>query len=126
MNGFGRTYEQARFEDHFPVGDSDPTWDDEIAEVLVDEDRHNGPPMEDSVQLYLREIGQVALLNAVDEYALAQEITRGQDALLSLQRQHYRTRGERLALERAVARGEESRRQLIQANLRLVVSIAKK
>ena len=126
MNGFGRTYQQARFEDNFSAGDSDPGWEDDLAEVIVDEERHDGPPMEDSVQLYLREIGQVALLNAVDEYTLAQEIARGQDALLSLQRQNYRTRCERLALERAVARGEESRRQLIQANLRLVVSIAKK
>src|SRR5438105_678677 len=72
MNGFGRTYQQAKFEDNFSAGDSDPGWEDELAEVVVDEERHDGPPMEDSVQLYLREIGQVALLNAVDEYRLAQ------------------------------------------------------
>ena len=31
MNGFGRTYQQARLEDNFSAGDSDPGWDDELA-----------------------------------------------------------------------------------------------
>jgi RNA polymerase primary sigma factor len=82
--------------------------------------------VEDSVQLYLREIGQVSLLSAAEEAALAEAIDRGKAALQRLKQNHYRTIGERLALERDFSRGEEARRSLIQANLRLVVSVAKK
>jgi RNA polymerase primary sigma factor len=82
--------------------------------------------MEDSVQMYLREIGQVSLLSAADETALAQDIAHGAAAREQMASQPPRTLGERIALEREVARGDEARHRLIQANLRLVVSIAKK
>lgn len=82
--------------------------------------------LDDSVQLYLHEIGQVPLLTAQEEYELAQQLARGQDAQEKLENKQYRTRDERLELERELARAEESRRKLIQANLRLVVSVAKK
>jgi RNA polymerase primary sigma factor len=127
INHFGRmqpranAVEEAGSEDDMPFG-----WDAEAAEALVEEDARSRVPLEDSVQLYLREIGQVALLTAADEVSLAQEIARGQDAISRLQQQNYRTYSERMGLERAVVCGEEARRRLIQANLRLVVSIAKK
>ncbi len=79
---------------------------------------------EDSVQLYLREIGQVSLLTADDEVALAQEIERGKRAAAS--GSQALSRAERLASERQIYQGDEARRRLIQANLRLVVSVAKK
>ncbi|HEU4322137.1 MAG TPA: sigma-70 family RNA polymerase sigma factor [Roseiflexaceae bacterium] len=82
--------------------------------------------VEDSVQMYLREIGQVSLLSAADEGALAQDIARGVHARERLVAQPQRAWNERIALERDVARGDEARHKLIQANLRLVVSIAKK
>jgi RNA polymerase primary sigma factor len=82
--------------------------------------------MEDSVQLYLREIGQVSLLSAADEVALAQDILRGREASMSLQLQAQLSWTERMILEREIALGDEARRKLIQANLRLVVSVAKK
>jgi RNA polymerase primary sigma factor len=50
----------------------------------------------------------------------------GQAALATLSRQDILRWNERIVLERAVIRGDESRRRLIQSNLRLVVSIAKK
>ena len=56
-------------------------------------------PMYDSVQMYLREIGRVALLRGEEEVELAKRIEKGE---------------------------EEARQKLTQANLRLVVSIAKK
>ncbi|HEX9371806.1 MAG TPA: sigma-70 family RNA polymerase sigma factor [Roseiflexaceae bacterium] len=101
-------------------------WDDDPADLVVEEPGHDAEPMEDSVQTYLREIGQVALLTAADEVALAQDIIRGQAARQSLQLLEQRTWSERIALERAIAQGDEARRKLIQSNLRLVVSIAKK
>ncbi len=86
----------------------------------------DGGPAEDSIQMYLREIGQVSLLNVSDEVSLAQDIVRGQRAQEHIIRNEFRSWAERVAFERDVIRGEDARRQLIQANLRLVVSIAKK
>lgn len=107
-------------------GDDDLAWDDLAGEPadLVDASRRR--TVDDSVQLYLREIGQVSLLSAEDESTLAREIERGAAARERLASPDCRVRSERAALEMAVARGDEARRQLIQANLRLVVSIAKR
>jgi RNA polymerase primary sigma factor len=99
---------------------------EESAEIAHDETSDDSEPVEDSVQTYLREIGQVALLTAADEVALAQEINDGEAARVALQRQERLIWSERIKLERALAQGAEARRRLIQANLRLVVSIAKK
>ncbi|HEU5012436.1 MAG TPA: sigma-70 family RNA polymerase sigma factor [Roseiflexaceae bacterium] len=81
---------------------------------------------DDSVQLYLREIGQVSLLTAEDEVRLAQQIECGMEAQERLGHHETLSASERLTLHQAVLLSEEARRQLIQANLRLVVSIAKK
>jgi RNA polymerase primary sigma factor len=129
MHGFDRTPQPRAYQDDRPTDDIDPTWDDAAAEALLDESRDkvkSPEPMEDSVQLYLREIGQVSLLTAADEVALAQEIASGREARQRLQRLEHWTWSERIALEREVALGDEARRRLIQANLRLVVSVAKK
>ncbi|MBK9713606.1 MAG: sigma-70 family RNA polymerase sigma factor [Kouleothrix sp.] len=101
-------------------------WDSDALETPLEEAEDDGAPIEDSVQSYLREIGQVTLLTAADEVTLAREILSGQAARERLQRQDYLIWSERYVLERAVAQGDEARRRLIQANLRLVVSIAKK
>jgi RNA polymerase primary sigma factor len=82
--------------------------------------------MEDSVQLYLHEIGQVPLLKAEEEVDLAQKIARGVAARTRIENEDFSSWRERQQLERDLAIGEEARRKLIQANLRLVVSVAKK
>ncbi|NJK79394.1 MAG: sigma-70 family RNA polymerase sigma factor [Chloroflexaceae bacterium] len=82
--------------------------------------------MEDSVQLYLHEIGQVALLTAAEEIDLAMKIARGQAAQAAIKNEQFASWSERRDLERALIIADEARRQLIQANLRLVVSVAKK
>lgn len=82
--------------------------------------------VEDSVQMYLREIGEVSLLTAADEVTLAQDIARGVAAQKRLEEQPHHITSERFALNRELVRSDEARRKLIQANLRLVVSIAKK
>ncbi|GAB4111121.1 MAG: sigma-70 family RNA polymerase sigma factor [Roseiflexaceae bacterium] len=92
----------------------------------AEERERKAPPVEDSVQMYLREIGSVALLSADDEVQLAQAIERGKHAQRQLGEAEGMPWSERLVLEREQSRGEDARRQVIQANLRLVVSIAKK
>ncbi|HNP69738.1 MAG TPA: sigma-70 family RNA polymerase sigma factor [Kouleothrix sp.] len=105
---------------------SDQAWEEEAADVVAEEVERDAEPIEDSVQTYLREIGQVSLLTAADEVMLAQEIIKGIEARLMLGQLESPPWRERIALERAIAQGEEARRRLIQSNLRLVVSIAKK
>ncbi|MBX0331063.1 sigma-70 family RNA polymerase sigma factor [Oscillochloris sp. ZM17-4] len=104
--------------------DDDDSWVAE-AEIEEPEDRDN-EPVEDSVQLYLHEIGQVALLKADEERDLAMQIVEGKAARRQLDDEDYADGRERAILELKVARGLDSRRKLIQANLRLVVSVAKK
>ncbi len=80
----------------------------------------------DSIQNYLQEIGRVALLNAAEEIVLAERIERAAQSAERMASEE-RLRADQLASLRAdVAAGQEARRHLIQANLRLVVSIAKK
>jgi RNA polymerase primary sigma factor len=71
--------------------------------------------LDDPVRMYLREIGRVPLLSAEEEVRLAQRMERG--------------KAERLKPVpncRYVDDGEEAQRRLTEANLRLVVSVAKK
>jgi RNA polymerase primary sigma factor len=84
----------------------------------------------DAVRMYLREIGQVDLLTVDDERRLAQLIEDGKVAASRLDEVSESGRtlaaGEDRLLTRAVSRGERAKSELTQANLRLVVSIAKR
>jgi len=84
----------------------------------------------DGVRMYLREIGQVDLLTAEDERRLAQLIEEGQVAAATIDRCEEEggslDPAEARLLMRAVSRGERAKSELTQANLRLVVSIAKR
>jgi RNA polymerase primary sigma factor len=115
--------EPASDEDRESWEPEDVTEGEAEAEEVEDGDNE---PVEDSVQLYLREIGQVALLTAMEERDLAIQITDGKAARRRIDDEDYRDGRERAMLEITVARGIEARRRLIQANLRLVVSVAKK
>ena len=72
--------------------------EDEV-EIIDDADVLEGVSTEDPVRMYLKEIGNVPLLSTEEEVALAQRVEAGD---------------------------ESAKKQLIEANLRLVVSIAKK
>jgi RNA polymerase primary sigma factor len=80
----------------------------------------------DPVRMYLREIGQVSLLTASDEIALAKAIQQGNEARQQLLGNTLLSAEERSALEWQVERGTRASRKLAEANLRLVVSVAKR
>jgi RNA polymerase primary sigma factor len=89
--------------------------------------RSESDVVDDLVRQYLREIGAYPLLTAADEVSLAMAIEAGREAQDVLQAAaEDLSRARRRQLLRAVAAGEEARRQFILANLRLVVSIAKR
>ena len=84
----------------------------------------------DPVRMYLKEIGKVDLLTAADEVDLAMKIEAGLDATDKLEAadrgELSLTRAEMRRLSRVEQVGLEAKQALISANLRLVVSIAKR
>jgi RNA polymerase primary sigma factor len=105
------------------MNEPQPTADDEVLGELPD---LTDIALDDPVRMYLQEIGQVPLLSAEQEVVLAKQMEAGAKARQALQCESYQSWKERLIFEQHVQRGNDSRQHLIQANLRLVVSIAKK
>ena len=85
---------------------------------------HNDDP--DLVRLYLDDAGKHTLLTKDDEARLAQEIEDGVAARAVLEGDATLTPTESRAVRRRVRRGELAHRAFVHANLRLVVSIAKR
>jgi RNA polymerase primary sigma factor len=81
---------------------------------------------EDSVGMYLHEIGRVSLLSATEEIALAISMQKGKRAQERLREEIDLSYEEMSKMRSEDARGRASRRRLIEANLRLVVSVARK
>jgi RNA polymerase primary sigma factor len=73
--------------------------------------------LDDPVRMYLREIGRVPLLSAEEEIALARKMERGRQEMQKAPNQRIR---------HVISEGEDAQRRLAEANLRLVVSVAKK
>ncbi|MHB8619463.1 MAG: RNA polymerase sigma factor RpoD [Chloroflexota bacterium] len=85
-----------------------------VLEALAESESES---VDDPVRMYLREIGKVALLTGPQEVSLATRMERGEEAMLN---------ANGTVDEAAIRDGLEARRQLTEANLRLVVSVAKK
>jgi RNA polymerase primary sigma factor len=82
--------------------------------------------MSDSVGQYLNEIGLVPLLTAQEERELSQTIEKGRDALARLESGEKLTPTERRQLQRAGRDAARAKDRFIRANLRLVVSVARR
>ena len=86
--------------------------------------------IDDPVRMYLKEIGKVPLLTADQEVELATAMTAGREAQARMD--EAEENGETLSdeeltqLKKAIKAGERAKQQLAEANLRLVVSIAKR
>ena len=85
---------------------------------------------DDPVRMYLKEIGKVSLLTADEEVELATVMTAGNAARNRLvqaeENEEVLPEEERQALADQITRGEKAKQKLAEANLRLVVSIAKR
>jgi len=84
------------------------------------------PGASDTIILYLNEIGDEPLLTFDQEQALARAMAEGLEAANRLAAEPHLPLTERRRLEQQVAAGERARAQLINSNLRLVVSIARR
>jgi RNA polymerase primary sigma factor len=81
-------------------------------------------PTNDPVRMYLKEIGKVPLLTAEQEVILAKAIEEGEAATAELDKDVSAARMREL--QRVERQGQLAKRKLIEANLRLVVSIARR
>jgi RNA polymerase primary sigma factor len=86
----------------------------------------NDVEVSDPVRMYLQEIGRVPLLDAQQEVELAMQMEAGQRAAEKLEGGGRLGTSDKAILKRATKQGERAQQRLVEANLRLVVSIAKK
>ncbi len=83
-------------------------------------------PTNDPVRMYLKEIGKVPLLTGEEEVRLAKRIEAGELAVRELEKNGQLPREETRHLKIQERSGMRAKRKLVEANLRLVVSIAKR
>ena len=111
--------------------------DDDVEVEKIDLSVPDGVSVEDPVRMYLKEIGKVPLLTADEEIELAQKMEAGAVATEKIQILTERLaeedcenpeelQEELLLLQKDVDLGGEAKKRLAEANLRLVVSIAKR
>ncbi|MDY5102093.1 MAG: RNA polymerase sigma factor RpoD [Agathobacter sp.] len=112
--------------------------DDEVEMESIDLSVPDGVSVEDPVRMYLKEIGKVPLLSAEEEIELAQKMETGNVAAEKIQilksrieetddeAEKEEIRAEIKELQKDEGVGAEAKKRLAEANLRLVVSIAKR
>jgi len=99
--------------------------DDEVGILERNENYLATIDTEDTIGLYLKEVGRVPLLTAEEEVDLAQRIEGGRSAREELARGDVKQE-QRWGLQRSIRDGWAAREHLITANSRLVISVAKK
>ena len=99
---------------------------DDGEEVKAEEDIYRAVEVDDTIGLYLKEIGKVALLTAEEEISLAKRVEAGKKAQAKLNTGRYANEDKRYELELQLDDGIRAREHLIRANSRLVISVAKK
>lgn len=111
----------------------EPNVDDLADEEELDEETLNNQYLDDvsddSVRLYLREIGKIPLLNAEEELTLAQEIVANRDEIEELSEKlddEELSAAEKSKLKSRIAKLSKPKDKMAEANMRLVVSIAKR
>ena len=111
--------------------------EDEIEVEKIDLSVPDGVSIEDPVRMYLKEIGKVPLLSAEEEIELAKNMEAGavaKEKIAILKGREENATEEELAeikeeirnLQKDLDAGDEAKKRLAEANLRLVVSIAKR
>lgn len=111
--------------------------EDEVEVEKIDLSVPEGVSVEDPVRMYLKEIGKVPLLSADEEIELAQNMEYGAVAIEKInvlkgrldgasEEEKAEIKEEIKTLQRDVDKGADAKKRLAEANLRLVVSIAKR
>jgi len=111
--------------------------EDEVEVEKIDLSVPEGVSVEDPVRMYLKEIGKVPLLSADEEIELAQNMEDGAVAIEKInvlkgrldgasEEEKAEIKEEIKSLQRDVDKGADAKKRLAEANLRLVVSIAKR
>lgn len=111
-----------------PIDDFHAYFDDSTNTVEESEANPVDPARistDDPLSLYLQEMGQVPLLSREEEIELAQSMERARNAQRSLATELH-TLEQIAVMEEHIHQGQEARRHLIEANTRLVVSVAKR
>ena len=111
------------------LNDEDLDEEDSIAEEISQLEKTfanaSHAKINDPVKMYLKEIGQIPLLDPKEEPIIARQIQEGEQAKEDIKNPDL-SGEEKKKLAKIIADGEEAKQTLISSNLRLVVSIAKK
>ena len=111
------------------LNDEDLGEEDSIAEEISQLEKTfanaSHAKINDPVKMYLKEIGQIPLLDPKEEPIIARQIQEGEEAKEAMKNPDL-SNEEKKKLAKVIADGEEAKQTLISSNLRLVVSIAKK
>ena len=111
------------------LSDEDLDEEDSIAEEISQLEKTfanaSHAKINDPVKMYLKEIGQIPLLDPKEEPIIARQIQEGEEAKEAMKKPDLSDE-EKKKLAKVIADGEQAKQMLISSNLRLVVSIAKK
>lgn len=111
------------------LNDEDLDEEDSIAEEISQLEKtfanSSHAKINDPVKMYLKEIGQIPLLDPKEEPIIARQIQEGEEAKEAMKNPDLSDE-EKKKLAKVIADGEQAKQTLISSNLRLVVSIAKK